>query len=227
MEGGDYTLSYKKNKAVTGTSATALVKIKGKGNYRGTVILKFAITQQSLSALSANITAEDQFTTKTKLKKPSITITDLDGKKLKAGRDYTVDPARDEQGSENAGSVTVKVTGAGAYKDTVNVTFRYFTTVSSNIAKAKAVKKIADQPYTGNPVALSANDLNGILKSGSITLVYGTDFEVMDYSNNTKKGKAKVKLKGIGGYAGTKTVTFKIIEKKADYQGALIEGKWN
>ena len=224
--GTDYTLSYQKNKAVTNGEESACVTVKGKGNYRGSVKLYFAIEPQSLNVLSANITAADQFTTKTKLKKASITITDSDGKKLKENTDYTVDPLRDEQGSEDAGSVTVKVTGKGAYKDTVPVTFRYFATASSNLAKAKQEKKIADQPFTGNPVALSANDLSGILQSGGKALVYGADFKVVDYINNTKKGTAKVKLHGINSLAGTKTLTFKITGKKAGYQGALIGGEW-
>ncbi len=224
--GTDYTLSYQKNKAVTNGEESACVTVKGKGKYKGSVKLYFAIEPQSLNVLSAKITAADQFTTKKKLKKPSITITDPDGKKLKENTDYTVDPLRDEQGSEDAGSVTVKVTGKGAYKDTVPVTFRYFATASSNLAKAKQEKKIADQPFTGNPVALSANDLSGILQSGGKALVYGADFKVVDYINNTKKGTAKVKLHGINSLAGTKTLTFKITGKKAGYQGALIGGEW-
>ena len=224
--GTDYTLSYQKNKAVTNGEESACVTVKGKGKYKGSVKLYFAIEPQNLKVLSAKITAADQFTTKKKLKKPSITITDPDGKKLKENTDYTVDPLRDEQGSEDAGSVTVKVTGKGAYKDTVPVTFRYFATASSNLAKAKQEKKIADQPFTGNPVALSANDLSGILQSGGKALVYGADFKVVDYINNTKKGTAKVKLHGINSLAGTKTLTFKITGKKAGYQGALIGGEW-
>ncbi len=41
-----------------------------------------------------------------------------------------------------------------------------------------------------------------------------------------KKGTAKVTSQGIGDFAGTKTITFKIVQKKVDYKGALIGGKW-
>ena len=44
--------------------------------------------------------------------------------------------------------------------------------------------------------------------------------------NNKKKGTAKVTLTGLGTYAGTKTLTFRIKEKKGDYKGALIGGNW-
>lgn len=41
-------------------------------------------------------------------------------------------------------------------------------------------------------------------------LKMGTDYEIADYSNNLKKGTATVTFKGIGAYAGEKTVKFKI-----------------
>ncbi|MCR5487469.1 MAG: hypothetical protein K6F35_08035 [Lachnospiraceae bacterium] len=220
-EGRDYTLSYTKNKAVTNGVKSAEVKIKGKGNYKGTVILNFAIAKQSLSVLSANIIAKDQFTTKTKLKAPSITITDLDGKKLKAGKDYTLGE-RIITGDENSGTVTVELTGAAGYSGGAAAVFRYMQTVSSNIGKAKAGKPLPEQSYTGNPVRVSNEELSGVLNLNGNTLVPGTDFKVDGYSGNVKKGKAKVALKGIGGYAGTKTLTFKIVRKKVTYQGALV-----
>ena len=51
-------------------------------------------------------------------------------------------------------------------------------------------------------------------------------FKISGYKNNIKKGTAKVTVKGIGAFAGTKTLNFKIIEKKGDYKGALIGDKW-
>ena len=45
------------------------------------------------------------------------------------------------------------------------------------------------------------------------TLKKGTDYTV-SYSNNTKIGKATVKVTGKGSYTGTKKLTFKIIPKK-------------
>ncbi len=58
-EGKDYTLSYTKNKAVTNGAKTAEVKVKGKGNYKGNVTLKFAVTRQSLKASGIIIFAAD------------------------------------------------------------------------------------------------------------------------------------------------------------------------
>ncbi len=73
-------------------------------------------------------------------------------------------------------------------------------------------------------------ELTDILYTGSKTaptyLVPGKDFAVTGYSKNIKTGTAKVKIKGIGEYAGKKTLSFKIVQKKADYKGALVGGGW-
>ncbi len=228
-EGTDYTLSYSKNKAVTNGEKTAKVTVKGKGNYKGSVKLKYAIGQQSLKASGITVMAADQFAARSKLKAPKITITDADGKKLKANTDFTAGTDYAYTGDDASGTVTVTVTGKGNYKDEVPASYRYTQSASANIAKAKA-NRIGDQPYTGNPVKLSANDLKDILyagkKSSKTYLVPGRDFVAAGYSNNVKKGSAKVTVQGIGAYAGTKTITFKIVQKKVDYKGALIGGEW-
>ncbi|MCR5650255.1 MAG: hypothetical protein K6F86_03650 [Lachnospiraceae bacterium] len=231
-EGKDYTLSYSKNKSVTNGAKSGEVKVKGKGDYKGSVMLKYAIAQQSLKAGGISIVASDQFTTKAKLKAPKITITDVDGKKLKAGTDYTVGTpdTSDPANTDTKGIVKVTVTGKGAYKDEIVAVHRY-EDKTSDISKAKAVKTIEDQIYTGNAVKLSNAELTGVLtaknKAGTdVVLVPGTHFTVKGYANNVKKGTAKVTLQGIGDFAGTKTVNFKIVQKKVDYKGALIGESW-
>ncbi len=37
-------------------------------------------------------------------------------------------------------------------------------------------------------------------------LVPGTDFEIVNYSNNIKKGTASVTLRGLGSYGGTRVI---------------------
>lgn len=224
-EGRDYTLSYSKNRTVT-NGETAEVKIKGKGNYKGTVLKKFAITKQDLSALEGNIIIADQFAAKDKLKAPSITITDLDGKKLSSKKDFSVekidpdDPANTEE--SGTVKVTIKAKDGGAYTGTVIASFRYMKP-EANIGKAKVVKKIEDQTYTGYAVKLSNEDLKGVLSIGSKTLEPGKDF-VIDkgsYQKNNGKGTAKVTVVGTGAFAGRKTITFRIVERKVDFKGNL------
>jgi len=217
-EGKDYTVSYSKNKSIAGTPE---IKIKGKGNYKGTVSRSFTITQQDISML--NITAADQFVRKAKLKKASVTIYDTDGNKLSSGKDFIVGANGTLAGDENTGTVTVGVTGTGNYTGQAPAVFRYLD-VSANIGKA-GTKKIPDQSYTGNAVKLSYADLTNVLYTGSKSapkyLTPGTDFEIVSYSNNIKRGTAKVVLKGKGSYAGTKTLSFKIVQRKVDYAGKL------
>lgn len=232
-EGRDYTLSYIKNKAVTNGAKTAEVKVTGRGNYKGSVTLKFAIAKQSLKADGITITVADQFTLRSKLKAPKITIIDADGRKLKANTDYTVGTpdASDPANTDTKGIVKVTIRGKGPYKDeSIPVTYRY-EDKTSDISKARIIKKIADKNYTGNEVKLSDPELTGILsvkdKTGAtVNLLPGTHFRVTGYTNNVKRGTAKVTIQGVGDFAGTKTIAFKIVQKKVDYMGALIGGGW-
>ncbi|MBO4373768.1 MAG: hypothetical protein J5829_01550 [Lachnospiraceae bacterium] len=226
-EGRDYTLSYSKNRKLTKGAETAIITVKGKGSYKGSVKLGFAIEQQSLKNLKA--TAADQFVKKSSLKALAVTVLDLDGNKLKKGTDFVIEGKPVITGEEASGIVEVSIVGKGAYLDTdrVTVTGRYFENPACDLLKAKSIKTIGAQEYTGAEVKLSRNDLTEILKnSGGTVLIPGTDFEVSGYADNIKKGKAKVTLHGVGSFAGEKTLSFKITEKKADYQGALTDGTW-
>ncbi len=160
-EGKDYTLSYAKNKSVT-DGKKAEIKVKGKGNYKGSVTLKFEITKQTLDAKGITIEAADQFTTLKKLKKPSVTVIDTDGKKLKPGTDYTVGEADASSpgNTDESGEVFITVTGKGNYssEDSVKTSFRYMA-ASSNMSKTQKMKNIADQIYTGSTVHLGNKDL--------------------------------------------------------------------
>ncbi|MCR5488005.1 MAG: hypothetical protein K6F35_10880 [Lachnospiraceae bacterium] len=227
-EGTDYTLSYKNNASATdGTKAE--IRIKGKGNYRGTVRLFFEITKQSLKEISGNIIAADQFVKKPKLKTPVVSITDLSGKKLKVNKDFTISGVDDSDPSntETEGTVRFKVIGNGSYTGECGISIRYMP-VSGNIAKAGLSGRIDDQIYTGGPVLLGGAQLSGMLFMGgaSAALVPGRDFAIAGYQNNVKKGTAKVVIRGIGAYGGTKTLTFRIVQKSVDYKGSLIGGSW-
>jgi len=230
-EGTDYTLSYAKNKAVTSGRETAEIRVKGKGSYKKTVTLKFAIEEQSLKAPGISITCADQFTSRKGLKKPKVTVIDADGKKLTANKDYTLGTEYSYTGTDTEGSASFTVTGKGNYKaEPVEVTFRYIDAASSNLAGVRKKKDIEPQDYTGYTVKLKGSDLKEILYTGSKDspeyLLEGRDFVVEGYSDNLKKGKAKVTLRGVGAYRGTRTLNFKIVEKKVNFEGTLGTGGW-
>lgn len=218
----DYTVSYSKNNKLTEDKKTAVMTVKGKGKYKGSVVCMYDVVKQNLNYLT--VTADDQFVTKEKYKAPKITITESDGKKL-TKKDYLVgEPECSVSGNT---TITVWITGTGTYEGKRSVTFRLMDK-SADIGKARLNSKITDQLYSGDPVILNGNDFAGKLSLGGKNLEYGRDFEVVEgsYVNNVKKGTAKVTVRGINGFGGVKTLTFKIAAKQPKYQGVLIDGKW-
>ncbi len=227
--GRDYTVSYAGNKAVT-DGAEAAVSIRGKGNYKGEIARRFSIVKQDIGNLKDGIFVSDKVKTKKSdwYKKPAVTITDLDGKKLKEKTDYEICDDY-EVLDDGYVKVTIKAADNGNYKEKVSVTYRCLD-ADKMLSKAKVMKNIEIQTYTGSEIMLSEDDLTGILYMGNKRspdlLIPGEDFEVLSYSGNIKKGTAKVTLKGIGEYGGTKTLNFKIKAKKGIYTGVIRDGSW-
>ena len=146
-------------------------------------------------------------------------------------KDFTIGGIDDSDPSntDTEGTVKLKVSGTGSYSGECSVSFKYMP-ASGNIGKAGVSGKIGDQVYTGVPIMLDNSLLSGILlmESGgsSSTLEPGRDFVISGYRNNVKKGTAKVILRGIGAYGGTKTLSFKIVQKDVNYKGSLVGGIW-
>lgn len=86
-----------------------------------------------------------------------------------------------------------------------------------SIAQAQ-VDRIADQAYKGKALKPKVK-----ASYGGIALKEGTDY-TLAYKNNKKTGKATVILTGKGSYTGTKTVTFRIVPKKAVVKKAVTSG---
>ena len=99
--------------------------------------------------------------------------------------------------------------GDGTTPSTQSANFRF---VAANIAKAKV--SVVAQTYTGKAIEPTKDE--STVKIGNVTLEK-TDYEIVGYSNNVKKGTAKVTIRGIGNYGGEKTVTFKINSKSMNY----------
>lgn len=216
QQGKDYTLSYKNNKKVGDN--TASVTIKGKGNFKGTLKnIPFTIVAQDLSNL--NITAADVLEKNAKkFNKVVPVVTDLDGKTLKNKTDFELDTATaytDEAGNPISSTepatgtaVKVTVTGKGNYQGTASAIFHI---IDNNMSIAKASVQIEPQRYTGSEVTLSNDQIHVKLKiNGTITELQNDNFQIVGYSKNIKKGTAKVTIRGIYPYGGTKTVNFKI-----------------
>lgn len=212
----DYTIKYKDNK----TPETRMTcEIKGKGSYAGfekTVTL--TVTKADIGNCTISI-PDKPYSDKPNKWKSTVTIKDVNGKKLTAGKDYDkafVYSHTQEQSPQRDTTVTVTVTGLGCYEKTITGTYRIF---EKNISTLKVV--IDPQEYTGEEVKLNQNDKRDIhiyanntdakKKQNEITK---DCYKILEYKNNIKSGTAKVTLQGIGEYGGTKTYSFKIQKKK-------------
>lgn len=230
-EGVDYTISYKNNTAVAdaGSVKAPTMTIKFKGNYSGTVTKGFTITSGSLK--NATVTVSDIVFNAKGFKAPAVTITDADGKKLSAGKDYdksiiytyAEDVTLEDGTSRVEGDavekndiipaktvICVQVEGMGAYEDTLaEATFRV-----TKLSLAKATFKVKNQTYTGKAITIDGSDFT-TAKCGTDELDEKTDYVILarTYKNNINKGTASVVIQGTGNYGGTKTVTFKIDAK--------------
>ena len=212
----DYTIKYKDNKT-PGTPMTC--EIKGKGSYTGyekTVTL--TVTKADIGNCTISI-PDKPYNNKPNKWQSTVTIKDVNGKKLTAGKDYDKSftfSHTQEQSPQTNTTVTVTVTGLGCYEKTISGTYRIF---EKNISTLKAV--IDPQEYTGEAVTLTpekdihlyANSTDAKKKQNEISADY---YEIVEseYKNNIKAGTAKVTLRGLREYGGTKTYSFKIQKKK-------------
>lgn len=218
------------------------ITVTGKGNFKGTLTGTWKITDSPFGGESDKVklilkdvvykNAPNKF-------KCAVTLIDTNGIKLSAGKDYdtnvifayaentTVQTAAGGKADRkigdlvsdtdipNAGTVIrVTVTGMGAYKSEENAKLSgTYRIINSDIAKAKVTVK-AKAYQNGDAVTLTENDIEITLNGD--TLKYGTDYTIdtTTYTNNLKKGKAAVVLKGLGtNYGGEKKITFTITSK--------------
>ncbi|MDO5521850.1 MAG: NEAT domain-containing protein [bacterium] len=156
--------------------------------------------------------ADGSYVTATVAKKDSNGYNSLFTFKLPSYEEYIgvkVDAGIDFMGVQNA-RIHVDYTTLKEVDKTTDLTVFPGQTVMS----ATTVAAIGNQTYTGSALKPSV-----VVKSGTKTLVAGTDYTVA-YSNNKAVGTATVKITGKGNYTGTKTVTFKIVAR--NISGAAV-----
>lgn len=219
-EGTDYTVSYTKNTTVGGT---AVMTIKGKGNFTGSVVRTFRVTVRDISNMTVSL-ADKVYQPKAGSYKTKVKVLDTNGKALAAGKDYDKnviytyaeklvlasgevkkqgDPVAETDIVPAGAKIRVSVTAIGTnYQGTAT---GEYSIVQADIARAKVT--VPTMTYTGKPVepgkqAITVT-LNGIPLSSD-------EYEIVGYSNNLNKGTAKLTIRGRGSYGGTKTVSFKI-----------------
>lgn len=248
--GKDYTIKYANNNAVTtddmAEKKLPKITITGKGNFKGNFSGTWCISDGQMSDGNDKLTmtANDVvFKNKKGAYKASVTIKDVNGSKLAAGKDYEkslIYTYAEETRLDGAGGsvivresgeaveaddivpagATIRVTaiGKGAYAGetadgaSISKTYRV---VAANISGAK-VKVSAKSYLNGRAVTLEPEDLTVTFKGVSEPLAEGIDYviDANTYSNNIKKGKATVTIRGIGNYGGEKKITYTIGAKQ-------------
>ena len=211
-EGTDYTLSYKNNKVI---GDTATVVVKGKKNFSGSREITFTVGKSSLGQVSVYV-PDKVVSTRAGGYVSKPVLTDTNGVKLSEGRDYEKNMTYTSDGKQlnnkvdkiAAGKeVTVTITGKGDYEGTATATYRILP-AGKDISKA-SVKLNRKIYFNGTKVTLSKSDIT--VKIGKVT-VPPESYEIVSdsYVNNNRKGTAKVTIRGIGEYGGTKTISFRI-----------------
>ena len=228
VEGRDYIIKYRNNQIISTLAASdklPVMTVYGKGNFTGSQKMNYRIVPQSIETLT--IETQDKVYKNAAGNYKSIPqITDWNGKTLKAGRDYESDimytyaenTILSDGVIRTAGSlieptdilpsgtcIIVTVTGKGNYIGSISDMYRI---TQQDIRKAKV--KVLNQIYTGDELYPGKDQIE--IKVGK-TILADTDYEIVGYKNNVKKGTATVILHGIGDYGGTKKATFKIVTK--------------
>lgn len=203
--GKDYTASYKNNTkandAANSSKAPAVV-VRGKGNYAGTETATFKITAVALS--DDSISVEDMVTAYNKKVQKKTPVLTYNGRKLAKNRDFTVSYPNGNPGAyKEAGVYEILLTAkaGGNFSGTRTVSC---TITESTLLGKVSVKKIPNQAYTGKAIE---PELTVTYKNKP--LIKGTDYTV-SYTDHIQIGTAKAVLTGIGKYAGTKKVSFRI-----------------
>lgn len=212
----DYTVKYKDNKT---PGQLLSCEITGKGNYKGYAeTVNLLVTCGDIG--KATLLAPDKaYSTRSGAWKSAVTIKDGNGKKLSAGTDYEKELVYTYAGMENGQPpkestvVTVTANGMGCYAgSSITGTYRIF---EKNISKLQIV--IDNKEYTGKEITLEKKDIHVYASAAdkkNKNELTQPCYEIAEYKNNCKAGTAKVTLRGIGDYGGTKTCSFKI-QKKA------------
>lgn len=241
----DYTVKGTNNKKVNdGTKKKPIIKITGKGNFKGTLERDFVIAASDIDNVTINVSDREYQNKKGKWKS-KVTITDTNGKKLKAGRDYdkkityaydgitTVKNGKKEikrYPGETINSkdiipagtiIRVDIKGKGNYSGERKVTYRIR---KKNISKLKVT--VSNFEYTGYEITPGPEDIKVmdgneeiLYKSGNTNL---DRYEIVGYKNNVKIGIGEITIKAYvnspkldtGNYYGTRTVKFKITPRK-------------
>lgn len=238
IEGRDYSISYLYNKSVAGVDdrKAPMLTIRGRGDYSGSINVKFNIIKCDLSLLSDRITAQDvAYSTRKNGFKSVPTVTDLSGQKLIAGKDYSSDikyyyaddADLDKDGIKDRRTgdevmptdivpsgtrIEVVVRGKDSSKEYYGEAISCIYRISDvSLTDNKVKSQVNAQFYTGRQICPGYDEIKLTYKNN--TILTEDDYTIVSYTNNINKGTGKITIKGKGNYCGTRVITFSIKAK--------------
>ena len=225
INGKDYTLRYKNNKAVADRSdeEPPTIVVKGKGNYTGELPVYFSIVKKELTADDITIKTSSVAYKENKeadyAYKPSVKV--LDGKKqLRAGVDYEITYVNNTQATyeaylqdsgrigQNAASGNEAERGGGAGGPQAVITQKAdssytqreplivpLTIYRNKLTKSNLTVEIAESVYTGTTVTPKVTVYYQGKDGGSRILLTEGTDYSLTYGNNIASGKNKGSVK--------------------------------
>ncbi|MDO4191655.1 MAG: Ig-like domain-containing protein [Erysipelotrichaceae bacterium] len=251
-KGTDYTVTYGK---LTGLTQTMTIKMKG--NYSGTFSETATFDPKDLSEVTMSV-KDSAYSSKAGKNYVQPVLTDTNGKVLKAGTDYEKPVSgseaytyvKDTQVTVGTGTKAVKEYRAageavrktdiipagtmirvtakakGNYTGSISAVYMVISAVNRLTGAKVTVKETYE--YTGKAIVPSVNDIEVILKDG--TVLSPEDFEIISVSGNIKPTKkAKVTVRGVNGrgYGGTASGLFTIVRQAMELTAEETENTYN
>ena len=230
VQGKDYTVSYQNNNALTtegmGAKKLPLVTVTGKGNFKGKLTGNFTITDGRMNQRGKITMAlkDVVYQKKKNAYKAKVTLKDINGKALAAGRDYDkklqYDYAKDTvvlvpegrtfvEQERSAGeavretdipmagtAIRVTAKGIGAYAGENG----FGTRISASYRVVAAdiskvkVKAVVKDYADGRPVTLTPQDLILTVNGAAEPLEYGKDYRIDETSYQNNVKKGKARV---------------------------------
>ena len=193
--GTDYTVSYSSNV----NAGTAVVTIKGKGNFSGSVQRNFTVAPRDMSKCTVVVSTPSNYFRGTRIK-PLVTV--------KIGN-TVVDPSNYTLSyTDNLMVGTAKVTVKGRNNYTGS-TVQTYEIVQRSIGNCDITLSPSSADFTGERIKPEVS----VVCNGAV--LYNGNYTV-SYSNNLSAGTSTVTLTGKKNLKGTVTKTFKINQRSVN-----------
>ena len=202
VEGRDYKLNFKySNKKNAGTAAGS-VYITGKNNFKGsTKNTPVSFDIQKLTISDENVIVDAYAGVAPKSIKAK--VYDSEGNEI-AKSNYTIKVEKDGTDISTSSTklvagdeITVTVAGVAGSNADEETKAELDITIRTKLSSAKFNAKGLQKEFNGSEVKLDSTDMAKVTATVKINRVdtpleYGTDYEIVGYKNNTKKGTMTV-----------------------------------